>query len=107
MRPLSRVTFWLAGSGTVSVESVGAWGLKRFMLAGRGRFQARLECVRILEKEAGEPRDVSARPWKEPAVSPIKATDEIRWTVLLQQSQGILGQLICLREHCDVGLRHK
>ena len=57
------------------------------------------------KKKAGEPRDVSARPWKEPAVSPIMATDEIRWTLLLQQSQSILGQLVCLREHCDVGLR--
>ena len=50
---------------------------------------------------------MTTRPWKEPAVSPIKATDEIRWTLLLQQSQSILWQLISLGAQCDFWLRQK
>jgi hypothetical protein len=63
-----------------------------------------LPCGRELKlKRVG--RGMSAHPWKEPAVSPIMATDENRWTLLLQQSQSILWQVICLSEHCDFRLR--
>jgi hypothetical protein len=52
-------------------------------------------------------RGMSARPWKEPAVSPFMATDEIRWTFLLQQLQSIFWQLICLGQQCAPGICKK